>query len=114
MLPSPPDIVISVRAFRIPAFFKPFMFIGSMIYNKIHNDFYAPFFCFQKKAFHVCHCSKLWINCIIVTYVITIICIRRFIYRRKPDNTCAKSLYLIKPGNNTRNITKTVIWKRRL
>ena len=87
VLSFPPDVVIPVRVFLGAfTFDKPFVLVGGVVYNKIHNDAQPSFVGFDKKLVKVLHGSEFIHDCLIITDIIAIIIIRRFVYRGEPDD----------------------------
>ena len=97
---------IKILVFRIPSFrfYKPFIFSRRMIYNNIHHYFYPSFMCFRQHSLKFFHCPIIRINAIIITYIISIVILRRFIHRCNPDYLHPKFLQIIKFFNNSSDI----------
>ena len=56
--------VLSIRIFT--GFFEPFMFIGTMVYNQIHQDVHISLLRFRDQFIHIFHGSETRINIIII------------------------------------------------
>ena len=81
--PFPPDIIIPVSILlRLPAFHKPLMFIGCVVYYQIHHNTNPSFMGFLKHFIKIFHCSELIHNGLIIADIIPIVIIRGLIYRR--------------------------------
>ena len=58
---------ITIFTIRIlTCFFKPFMFIRTMVYNKIHQNVHISLLSLSNQFIHICHGSEARINIIII------------------------------------------------
>ena len=100
---------ISVFSFRIlNSFLKPFVFIGTMVHNKIHQDIHITFFCLCDQTIHIFHGSKPRINGIIICNIIPLVSKRGFINRRQPQNICTQLFQIIQFTDYSRDISDPV------
>lgn len=100
---------ISIFSVRVLAGFpKPLMFVGTMVYDQIHQDIHAAFFCLCDQAFHVLHCAEAWINVVIIRDIVSFIGKRGAVAGRKPDDVDTQILQVIQLADNTGNITDPV------
>ena len=66
---------ITVFSIRILAcFLEPFMFIRTMVDNKVHQNIHISFLCFSDQLVHVCHSPETRVNIIIVRNIISLVC----------------------------------------
>src|SRR5659263_137843 len=105
---GPPDIVAAIWTIWITTFPEPFMLIRSMVDNQIHYHFDIQAAGMRNELFHILHCTEFRLYTAIVANVITIVIIRRTIYRGEPQNTHTQFLKFIEMGYDSRNISDTI------
>ena len=91
---SLPEIkIIGIRSVRIcQCFLKPFMLVGAVIDNQIHNQIHISLFGLRKQFVEFLHRSEFFSDCIIVRNIIALIHKRGLIDWRKPDNVNSQLL----------------------
>ena len=109
VLPFTPDIVIAVCIIlRLPAFHKPFMFIGGMVHHQIHDDADASFMGCRQHLVEVLHCAEFFHDRLIVTDIIAVVVIGRLIHRREPDHINPQIFQIVQPADNPLQIANPI------
>ena len=60
----------------LAGFFEPFVLIGAVIDDEIHQDIHIAFFCFGDQTVHVIHCAEARVDVVIIRNIIALICER--------------------------------------
>ena len=76
-----PPIPVGVFVVFVLGCFKPGVFIGSVIDNKIHHDLEPALVGLGQQLIHVVECAEQRINVLIVGNIVAIIVLRRLVYR---------------------------------
>ena len=101
--------ILPVSAVRILAgLLEPFVLIGAVIDNEIHQDVHVALFCLGDQTVHVIHCAKTRVDVVIIGNIVALIGERRAVDRREPDNVDAEILEIIKLADNARKIADAV------
>jgi hypothetical protein len=74
--PGAPDIIVAVRAAFIAAFLKPWMFVGGMVDNEIHNYFDIAFAGLIDESVHIGHRTEVRVDAAVIAYIIAVIGVR--------------------------------------
>ena len=78
-----PDVPVTLGVLRRGAAGgEPGVLVAGVVDDEIHNDFYFTFLCFCNQFLHISHRAKFGHDCLIITDIVTIIVVRRFIYGR--------------------------------
>ena len=108
-LSFPPYIIIPVWIIlRLPAFHKPLMLIGSMVYHQIHHNPDSPLMGFRQHLIKILHRSELIHNIPVIADIIPIVIIGRLIYRRQPNHIHPQILQIIQPAGNPLQIPDSI------
>ena len=76
-----PPIPVGVLIILVFGRFKPGVFIGSVIDNKIHHDLEPALVGLGQQLIHVVECAEQRINVLIGGNIVAIIVLRRLVYR---------------------------------
>ena len=105
----PPDIPIGFIV--VPAlcrFNKPWVFVGSMVYNQIHYDSYTKLMGFLQKIVEILHGTEVIHNGFIIRYIVSIIVIWAFITGIEPYDIAAQFLYIFQVIGNTLKVSDSI------
>ena len=76
-----PPVPVGVLIILVFGRFKPGVFIGSVIDNKIHHDLEPALVGLGQQLIHVVECAEQRINVLIVGNIVAIVVLRRLVYR---------------------------------
>ena len=109
LLAVAPYVIIMVRILAaLLRFQKPAMFIRRMIQHQIHNDADVPLLCLRNQAFHIVQASEHRVNVLIVGNIISVVVLRGFAHRGKPDRINAQIRQVIQPPDNSLQIPDSI------
>ena len=98
--------VLSIGSIRVfTGFLKPLMFVRAMVDYQIHEKIHVPLAGFCNKLFHLFHGSEPGVNVIIIRNIVPLICQRRAVNRRNPDNIHSQLLQIIQFTDNPSQIS---------
>ena len=101
--------ILSVLAVRIlTGLLKPFVLIGAVIDNEIHQDVHVALFGLGDQTVHVVHCAKARVDAVIIGNIVALIGKRRAVDRGEPDNIDAELLEIIELADDAGEITDAV------
>ena len=104
-----PDIIIPVRIFFfLPAFDKPGMFIGCMVYHQIQNYLNPPFMAFLQQQPEIFHRSEFIHNPLVIGNIIPVIMVWRLKYGRHPDYVNSQIRKVIQLFQNTSQVADSI------
>ena len=104
-----PDIVVTVGVvLGLAALDEPFMLVGTVVHDQIHDDFYPSFVGSGEHAVKVFHGPELRHNVSVVRDVVTVVIIGRFVDRRQPDYIYAKLFEIIQMHGDTVQISDSI------
>ena len=83
-------IILSGRGFD-----KPAVLVGGMVENEVHDNADVPFSCLGNQSVHVFHGPEGLINLVIVSNVVAVVCLWRFVAGSQPYGTDAHLLQII-------------------
>ena len=83
------------------------MFIGRVVENQIHDDFYVALICRRDELVKVCKRAESRINARVVSNVVAVVDHGRRINRRQPNRTDAKAFDVVKLINDAAQVTGT-------
>ena len=101
--------ILSVLSIRIFAgFFEPFVLIRAVIDDEIHQDVHIAFLGLSNQTVHIVHGTEARVDIIIIGNIVALICERRAVDRREPDNVDTEVFEVIEFADNARKITNAV------
>ena len=105
-----PDIkIFPIFAIRILAgFFEPFMLVGAVIDDQIHDDVHIPFPGFLQQSVHVLHGAEPGIDIVIIRNIISLIRQRGTVDGGEPENVDAQIFEVIQAADDTGQIPDAV------
>ncbi|MNC23568.1 hypothetical protein D3C75_715980 [compost metagenome] len=81
-----PDIKVpEFTVFILGGFYKPWMFLGRVIDNEIHDNFDSPFMSLLHQLLHILQCPIIRVNAAVVGDIIAVIAGGR-VNRHQPDS----------------------------
>ena len=107
---SLPDIeelpVLSVRILTgLP---EPLVLIGAVVDDQVHQNKHVPLLRLRDQAFHVLHGAEPRVDRVVIRDIIPLICQRRFIDGRQPQDIHAQIFQIIQLLDNPGNISDPV------
>ena len=104
-----PDIIVAVGI--VPAFLalqEPWMLVGCMVYDEIHEDIHSEFMGLVQNFFELLQCTVIGMDVSVVGNVISVVCIRRGIDRGEPDRIHTQRVNVFQFVINAVQISYTV------
>ena len=98
--------VLSLRI--LTGLYEPFMLIGAMVYNQIHQNVHITFFCFLQKPVDILDGAEAGIDVIIIGNIIALVRQRRTEAGGQPDDVHSQVFQVIQLADDTGNITDSV------
>lgn len=88
----PVCLAVLVRTGRV---LEPLVLIGRVVQHHIDNDPHPPALCLAGEPIEVGQGPKLWVDILMIRYVVTEIDLRRRVERRNPDRADAEMLQVV-------------------
>ena len=88
--------------------FEPFVLVGTVVYDQVHDDVEVPFFGLQEKAVHILHGTEARVYIIVIGDVVPLVGQGRAVDRRQPYNIHAEIFEIIELFNDAWNISDPV------
>ena len=103
-----PDVIILVFRVLRRALFEPFVLVGRMVDDEVHNDFHTPFVCAVEHCFEIFHRAVFGVDVVVVRYVVAVVLLRRYIKRRKPYCIHAQAFDVIQLAEHAFEVAHSV------
>ena len=98
------DVIVLVFFLACEGTLEPFVLVGGVIDDKIHQNANAALFCFGKQLVKVLHRAKFGLNGGVIGNVVAVIIVGTDINGREPNHIDAKLGKMIEFLNNAANI----------
>ena len=79
-----------------------------MVDDEIHQNTDAAASRLGDQFIHILHCAEARVDLVVICDIVSLICKRRKVYRRNPENIDPKILQIIKFFNNSADISDSV------
>ena len=103
-----PEVPIPLVGVRIAGFGEPRVLVGGVVHDQIHDQLYAAGMQPGDQSVQVFEGAEERVDVVVVTDVVAVVCHRRAVDRREPDDVHSKRGEVVEMGDDARDVADPV------